>query len=176
MNYWNEKFQYSLGQQQVFDIKLLKREIPNCIRIIKTNTKIDKTGIDYIAYLEGGAKIYIDAKTRMPGCSRYWKNGPELALEIWSVKEKKIPGWTLSTKSQVDYILFTFPEKECEFYFLFPYQQLRKAFIINMDSWSEEYCRKEQKNQGYHSEAIFVPAKVVMKAVRNTMYGISKSA
>ena len=105
MNNFYEKLSYSLGHQQTVDCNILRSHIPKCIGVEKTSVDIDRTGVDYIATLQGGTKIFIDAKTRTPGCSRYWKGEPELAIETWSVVEKKIPGWTFNEKSDVDYIL-----------------------------------------------------------------------
>ena len=100
MNDWQEKLEYSLGQQQAFDIALLKKHIPRCESIRKTDIEQDKSGVDYVATLAHGAEVLIDAKTRTPGSSKYWANGEaELALEVWSVIGKKV-GWTLSTKTK----------------------------------------------------------------------------
>lgn len=173
MNDWNEKFQYSLGQQQEFDCEILKDHIPDSVKVSKTNIDLDKLGVDYIVTLKGGAEIYVDAKTRTPGCSKYWKNGqPELALEMWSVKEKRKIGWTLSEKTQVDYILYTFPKKDSDKYYFIPYQLLREAFKANGRSWYEKYGSKLQINLSYHSEAIFVPANIVLQAVCESMEGV----
>ena len=106
MNNFYEKLSYSLGHQQTVDCNILRSHIPKCIGVEKTSVDIDRAGVDYIATLQGGTKILIDAKTRTPGCSRYWKDEPELAIETWSVVEKKIPGWTFNEKSDVDYILY----------------------------------------------------------------------
>jgi len=179
MNDFQEKLRYSLGSQQKFDIAILKNHIPHCISIEKTEVETDKTGIDYVARLSDGAEIYIDAKTREPGCSRYWNGQPELAIETWSVITRrddgkwiyKIPGWTYKKSSNVDYILYTFPENDCREYFFIPFQLLRKASIENYHDWSKRYIRKKQKNRKYYSEAIFVPANVVLQAVMNTMTG-----
>lgn len=169
MNDWNEKFEYSLSEQQRFDIAILKDYIPGCIEVRKTSQEEDKKGIDYIAKLNGGAEILIDAKTRMPGSKKYWKNGEaELALETWSVVGKK-KGWTLSEESNVDYILYTFNSNEWDKFYLFPFQMLRKAFIQNGREWCERYGRKTQYSNSWTSECVFVPASVVLNAVSNTM-------
>lgn len=178
INDWDEKFSYSLSAQQQFDMSLLTRHIPNCASIRKTPPEMDKSGIDYVATLENGAEVYIDGKTRTPGASRYWKNGvPELALELWSVKEQRKKGWAISTACNVDYILFTFDKRDCDMYFFIPYQLLRKAFIKHGKAWCEEYPRKTQASNRlgiiWHSEAVFVPAPVVLRAVSECMYGVA---
>lgn len=150
MNDFQEKLRYSLGSQQKFDIAILKNHIPHCISIEKTDTETDKTGIDYVETLKNGAKIYIDAKTREPGCSKYWRGEPELAIETYSVIKKWLEGkeivkvgWTFKTDSNVDYF----------------------------ELWASKYPRKRQANKSYQSEAMFVPANVVLKAVMDAMKG-----
>ena len=171
MNDWNEKLNYSLGQQKAVDCEILKSNIANCISVDKTDLEMDKSGVDYIATLKNGAQIFIDAKTRMEGCSKYWHGEPELALEMWSVKEKKKIGWTLKEDTQVDYILYTFPKSDTDCYYFIPFQLLRVAFIKNGRNWYSKYGSKLQINHSYHSEAIFVPASVVLQAVQNEMTG-----
>lgn len=171
MNDWTEKLEYSLGQQQEFDMHLLKAHIPRCVSIRKTETEQDKTGVDYVATLANGAEILIDAKTRTPGSKKYWKNSEaEIALEVWSVIGKKT-GWTLSTETNVDYILYTFDKSDWDKYYFFPFQMLRKAFHDNYHNWHNKYGLKKQVSNGWMSAAIFVPVSVVINAVNETMTG-----
>lgn len=171
MNGWKEKLEYSLGRQQEFDFQLLKQHIPRCQSIRKTDIEQDKSGVDYVATLANGAEVLIDAKTRTAGSSKYWKsNEAELALEVWSVVNKKV-GWTLNTASNVDYILYTFDKSDWDKYYFLPFQLLRKAFHENFRRWKAEYEQKEQWSDGWKSAAIFVPASVVLQAIRETMEG-----
>ena len=175
INDFQQKLRYSLEVQQKFDIAILKNHIPDCVSIEKTDEKTDKQGIDYVATLKNGAKIYIDAKTREKGCSRYWRGEPELAIETYSVIKEwngieiGNTGWTFKTDSDVDYILYTFPEKDCKEFFFIPFQLLRKAAIENYHLWKSKFPTKRQANKSYQSEAMFVPANVVLEAVTNTM-------
>ena len=177
---FKNKLEYSLGEREIFDIELLKKIIPKCVSITKTDEDIDKTGIDYIATLNGGATINIDAKTREPGSSKWWMHGePELALERWSVirqnnVEPKI-GWTLNTKSLVDYVLYTFDKSDSDKYFFIPFQILRTVFQNNGKDWSNKYGIKIQKsehNSKWKSSAVFVPASIVLSEVGKLMQGI----
>lgn len=173
-----ERLEFSQGSRINFDLNLIRDIIPHCVSVNKTDTLTDKTGIDYIAKLRGGAEIGIDVKTREKGASRWWKNGEaELALEIWSVCPDKINnihgkrGWTLSDNSNVDLILYTFDSKDCEKFYLLPFQHLRTAFIKNGRDWINKFQRKKQNSNGWQSEAVFVPASIVLNAIQNEMFG-----
>lgn len=156
------------------DERLIKRLIPNCIGVQKTDIDTDKSGIDYTARLSGGAEIGIDVKTRDKGASKYWKHGEaELALEIWSVcpvggRYGKI-GWTLSESSNVDMILYKFDVTDSLKVYIFPFQFLRMAFMRNGKEWVKRYSRKRQNSGSWSSEAVFVPASEVKKAIMSEM-------
>ena len=57
MNNFYEKLSYSLGHQQTVGCNILRSHIPKCIGVEKTSIEIDRTGVDYIATLQGGTKI-----------------------------------------------------------------------------------------------------------------------
>lgn len=173
---FNQKLEYSLGTREVFDIQLLKAIITNCDNIVKTDENLDRQGVDYIATLRRGAEVYIDAKTRECGASKYWKYGePELALEIYSaipdVCTRGKVGWTLNEASNVDLILYTFDRSDTNKYYLLPFQHLRLAFVQNFHEWCKKYIIKKQYNKQWVSEAVFVPASVVLDAINKIMQG-----
>lgn len=153
-------------------MRLLERHIPKCIGIRKTDIEQDKSGVDYVADIDGGAQVLIDAKTRMKGSRRFWKNGePELALEVYSVYETRKLGWTLSGSTNVDYILYTFDKSDHDKYYFLPFQLLRKTFWENGKEWARAYGVKWQTSDSWHSSAIFVPVSVVLPAINQTMCG-----
>lgn len=166
-----------MGERQRFDIDLLKKAIPNCVKVVKTDADTAFIGVDYIATLDGGAEIRIDGKARRKGAV---VNGcePPLALELWSVCPENgnggKPGWTCSRSTSVDMILYTFDPDECEKFYLIPFQHLRMAFQRNYRSWRETWRPRKQNNGAYRSEAMFVPANIVLDAVKDQMTGVIK--
>lgn len=171
MNLWQEKFKYSQSKIDS-DMQIIKDFFPACVSVEKTSVDTDKQGVDYIATLSGGAKIFIDAKTREKGASRYWKYGePEIALELRSVVETNKIGWALSGASKAHYILYTFDPTDSEKFYMFPFQLLRKAFYENGRQWIHEYGKKTQTSDGWHSSAVFVPANTVLQAVSKAFVG-----
>jgi len=173
-----EKLEYSRGVREQTDALTIQGMISGCTSVIKTGIIEDKAGVDYVAALRGGATILIDAKTRTPGCSRYWRQGPELALELWSVMpggKYNIPntqakkGWTVCETKNVDYILFTFDPADSREVFLYPYQLLRMTFRRMLPEWWKLYKHDTQDSQGWESQCVFVPESVVWGALRNSM-------
>jgi hypothetical protein len=181
---FDKKLAFSQGKRAATDLDTLKQLIPDHQEIVLADIEEDLSGIDYIVTLNGGAKILVDAKTREPGCSKWWKNGPELALEKWSVMpggeyktpiEKSRIGWTLNMKNQTDLILFTFPPKDSCEVFLISFPLLRKVFRRNIDQWWTDYKTDIQKsNRGskyWESACVFVPAQVVLDSITNLSRG-----
>lgn len=168
------------SRQLETDKETLKRYFGNAVQeVIKTDVELDKTGIDYIVVLKSNVKIGVDVKTRTKGCSKYWKNGAEFALEVWSqryqgaITERDKKGWTLDEKKQCDYVMFKFDKTDCDLVYVLPFQQLRKAFQKNIKPWINSYRHEwqRQRTAEYKSACVFVPASVVCEAVKSTFAG-----
>jgi len=171
-----EMLKYSRGVREQSDALTIQAMISGCETVVKTGTADDKAGVDYIATLRGGATVLIDAKTRTAGCSRYWRQGPELALEKWSVlpggkysTPQGKTGWTLCETKNVDYILFTFDPSDSVEVFLYPYQLLRMTFRRMLPQWWKTYKKDTQESDGWESQCVFVPESVVWSAMRDSM-------
>ncbi len=181
MNYdFNERLRFSQGERGNRDAEILKHAIPNCIKVRKTDVETDRKGVDYIATLKGGAEIGVDIKARDKGISKYWKNGKEdLVLEVWSIcpdeKNEGKLGWTLSDKTNVDFILYTFDAADTNNYYLLPYQLLRMAFLSNKDKWLKEYSTKysntEHCGKSWRTQVVYIPVNVLLDAIKSEMYG-----
>lgn len=175
-----EMLDYSRGIREQTDALTIESLIVGCTYVKKTNEADDRAGVDYVATLRNGATILIDAKTRTPGCSRYWRQGPELALEVWSVmpggkygipQTQRKTGWTLCEKKNVDYILFTFAPSDSPEVFLYPYQLLRMTFARQLPQWRQAYKSDTQDSGTWQSQCLFVPETVVWRALRDSMRG-----
>lgn len=167
-----QKLEYSQGVRQATDLETIRRLLPGCVTVEKTDLTTDRTGVDYIATLRRGATVMIDGKTREPGASRWWqKDTPEIALEWWSVIAENgmagKTGWTLSESSPVDYILYTFAPEDCDRVFLYPFQLLRATFRARLDEWQHIYKPKVQHSGAWRSLCLFVPEPVVWGAMHD---------
>lgn len=170
---FHEQLAYSRGVREATDLQTIAALIPGCVSVTKTDVEQDRAGIDYVAILRKGARILIDAKTRTRGCGRHWKQGPELALETWSVlpdeRNKGKVGWTLCEAKEVDYILFTFDPADSNEVFLYPFQLLRIAFVNNLNAWYRKYKVDTQDSGRWKSRCVFVPESIAWDALRVAM-------
>jgi hypothetical protein len=176
---------WSKGTSAADDQLTILNMLDGCQKVEISSNLLDLSGVDYVATLRNGAAILIDGKTRKPGCSKFWRMGPELALETWSVKpggkyrmadQRKKIGWTLCEHKRVDFILFKFDPADCEIAYLICFQLLRIAFRRNHKNWYRCYKVDIQDNRNFESEAVFVPATVVLKAVSDAGIGRLKMA
>ena len=100
-------------------------------------------------------------------------------LEVWSVcpddKNEGKSGWTLSDKTNVDFILYTFDAEDTNHYYLLPYQLLRMAFLSNKEKWLKEYSTKyantQSSGKAWRTEVMYVPVNVLLEAIKTEMYG-----
>lgn len=167
---FDERLAFSKGVRQRTDAETIRAMIDGCERVDVASTEHDRRGIDYFARLHGGVQIHIDAKARDRGCSQFWKQGiPELALEDWSVvpvngHSGKI-GWTLDVSKETDMVLFTFDPADTDRCYLISFQLLRIAFRRYCSRWLQQYKHAPQQNNGWKSHCVFVPVRVVFKAI-----------
>lgn len=171
-----DRLDFSKGQNADTDCQVLESMIDGCVSVSHSTTAQDLNGIDYIAQLRGGAELFVDAKTRDKGCSKFWKNDRiEIALEVWSVmpedeNDSGTVGWTLCETKSVDLILFKFHPDDTQRVFLFSFQHLRMAFRRNCRRWISQYKvdiqRSTHNGQSWRSKCVFVPVKTVEKAIR----------
>ena len=171
------KLEISKGKVAETSTLTIKSMIPGCVTVVASTECQDRTGIDFIATLRGGAELFIDMKSREHGCSRFWKNNePELALETYSVMETKNNkakiGWTLNQASKTDYTLHVFDSRDCTDCWLLPFQLLRVAFRVNYHNWSQRFRIAQQDSGAWDSQCVFVPVSVVVEGINKQMKAV----
>lgn len=154
--------------------EIIAGTIPGVVTVAKTDTAVDKTGVDYVATLRRGATINIDLKLRDAGASKYWQHGfEELALEKWSVVPENgrqgVAGWTLDEAKATHYTMHAFAPEDSQRVILLPFQLLRKAFKIHLTEWYRTYQHAQQSSGRWRSECVFVPADIVIEAIAAVM-------
>lgn len=123
-------------------------------------------GIDRVITLRSSKTIYIDEKVRA-------KDWGDIALERWSDREKKTPGW-IQKDLACDFIAYAFvPSQRC---YLFPFLTLRKAWLLEGRRWCELAEEKSggfsvvlAPNRGYVTESIAVPTDILLATIRQAM-------
>lgn len=140
---------------------ILKEQIPGVVAVHPARKCNDRRGTDFWCEMMSGNHLSVDVKIRTADWSA--KAEPEreddLALEIWSVMEKKIPGWTRDESKRTDYVLWywTDTQRWC----LVPFAMLCQVFRTRWQSWSVEFRTATQRTGNYHSQCVFVPRDTV---------------
>lgn len=174
---FRDDFLFSLGHRKDSDLETIRAFFgESCTSVEKTDEAEDRAGNDYRVTLRRGATVLIDAKARRKGARRWWRDEPELALERWSVMPcDRCPagktGWALDEAKNTDLILFTFDASDTEQAILLPFQHLRMAFRKYLPWWWKVFKHERQQNDGWASEAVFVPASVVTNGIITVSHG-----
>lgn len=155
--------------------EILLSTIPGSTRIIQANQQNDRNGIDWWVEMPG-YWLGVDCKVRdIDPIKLYDKD--DLALETWSVIEKKVIGWTLDDTKKTDYVFWIW--KDTGRWCLAPFMLLRKAFQVHRNDWVVRFRVAKQRTKGngrseYHSECVFVPRKAVWRAMFDLAHGYSE--
>ena len=113
-------------------------------------------GMDRIINLSCGRTVSVDEKVRE-------KDYDDFALERWSDRERKKPGW-VQKDLFCDYLAYAFvPSRRC---YLLPFPDLQRAWRTHGRSWCERYPQILARNNGYTTECIGVPIEEVLSAIR----------
>lgn len=123
-------------------------------------------GIDRVVVLTSGKTLAIDEKVRE-------EDWPDILLETWSNRDRKIPGW-MQKDLACDFIAYAFiPSQTC---YLLPFLTLRRAWLTNGAEWisaakHNEYGFRfvDSQNKGYVTRSVAVPIKVLMKSINDAM-------
>jgi hypothetical protein len=123
-------------------------------------------GIDRVITLKSGKTVTIDEKVR-------FKDWGDIALERWSDRSRKVPGW-MQKDLACDFIAYAFVPTKTGY--LFPFLTLRRAWALHGREWCE-LAESEQDgfkviladNGTYVTESIAVPVAALLTAVREAM-------
>ena len=175
--------EYSFGDQLVMSqgvstskdvATILLQEIPGALSVQLAHQVNDRHGTDYWVEHARGNHLSVDIKVRRED----WAAKPEpdraddLALEIWSVVEKKKIGWTRDPHKRADYVLWLW--RDTGRWCLVPFHMLCAVFQEKWQEWSACYQTWQQYTPqygGYHSSCVFVPRLVVWRAIYHRYSG-----
>ncbi len=123
-------------------------------------------GIDHVVHLGNNHTVNVDVKTR----DKWY---PDVALEVWSSKEHRRPGW-LRKPLHTDYVAYAFPTRSlC---YVLPFPLLRAAYERNKHKWAaladqegSGYSEVHARNVGYTTVSIAVPLDDLLKCLTDVM-------
>jgi hypothetical protein len=153
--------------------EIILSAFPTAIKVEKANKSDDKHGTDYWVTTQAGHTHSLDVKVRSRDYSKNRPDRDDLALEIWSVVEKKVIGWTRDVNKRTDYIMWIW--KDTGRWSLVPFPMLCGIFVKNWEEWRKKYQTAIQHTDlngfQYKSECVYVPRKVVWGAIYITFGG-----
>jgi hypothetical protein len=155
--------------------EILLETIPGSVRAIQALSVHDKQGVDWWLDMKSGERLAIDCKIRDDDpIVRFGAHCDDVALETWSVVEKKVGGWTLDETKKTDYIFWLW--KDTGRWCVVPFLLLVKAFKAKKDEWIKVYRVARQNTNGrYHSECVFVPVREMWAEIYRQSKGSSET-
>lgn len=128
-----------------------------------------KQGIDRSVILHSSKQILIDEKVRFRN-HLTGKVYTDILLEVWSDKERKIPGW-IQKPLMCDFIAYAIaPLGVC---YLLPVVQLQQAWVRNGERWIKDYGTKSASNSSrsgsWITESVCIPPSVIGAAMVSVM-------
>lgn len=144
------------------------RAFPNFLTMtsVRQDGWAQRAGIDRVIVLKSGKAVTVDEKVRS-------RDFGDIALERWSDRDKKKPGW-IQKDLACDFIAYAFvPSERC---YLFPFLTLRRAWQLEGKNWIELAEEKSggfsvvnAQNPGYVTESIAVPVDILLATIRQAM-------
>lgn len=150
------------------DEQVIRALWPDCADIQPTEmgSELDLNGIDYVVQSRRHGTFSIDMKVRKPGARKFWRTGePELALERWSVVGRK-DGCAWNSKDTT-WFVYHFDPRDSTMVYALNGPCLAATFRANFDRWRLRFKGDTQTNTTWDSWAMFVPASVVIAAMRD---------
>jgi hypothetical protein len=172
---FDERLVMSNGHAASVDVNdVLLQCIPGAVSSYKAARCNDRLGVDWWVEMCGGRHLAVDAKVREVDWAASHPNEDDLAIETFSVWEKRKIGWSRDQSKRCDYVLWLW--KDTGRYCLVPFPLLCKVCQENWRTWKEQYKTSKQRTpmadgSHYHSECVFVPRREVWGKIYETFGG-----
>jgi hypothetical protein len=173
---FSERMAMSTGvatAQSVGDV--LTGAIPGATAVRRASERDDRNGTDWWVDREHGRPLSVDVKVREQDWAATHPDEDDLALEVWSKIEQKVIGWTLNSAKATDYVLWWWSDtgRWC----LVPFPMLVAVFQENYLAWTTTYRKADQSTEEqYHSRCVFVPRRIVWRAIYERFGGLREAA
>lgn len=174
-----EKLRASQSESSNGDIRtILIDNIPSAVNAMLAHKANDKSGVDWWVECVGARFVAVDCKVREQDWSIKRPPKDDIALETWSVVENEIEGWTRNRAKRADWILWLW--KDTGRWMLVPFQMLCYIFNKRWREWADQFGTARQFTpsdhgmNGYHSECVFVPRRLLWKEIYKHYSGVPK--
>lgn len=179
---FHERLGMSAGYVASTDIRaVLLACIPGAVDAYPAAKANDRLGVDWWVEMQNARHLAVDAKVREEDWAAKHPEEDDLALEVWSVVECDVIGWTRDENKKCDFILWLWMDTKR--YCLVPFPMLCHVFRTHWQTWYVKHKHAKQFTPtnagGYHSECVFVPRKELWREIYRTYGGnrvVSKEA
>jgi hypothetical protein len=138
-------------------IEIYRQAFPDLVACVdhRQDGEHQRAGIDRSLTLANSKQVLIDEKVR-------WKSYPDIALEYWSDRDRKIAGWVCKPL-RADFICYAIaPIGQA---YLLPVPQLQQAWVRHGDQWIADYTKINANNGRYVTVSVGVPVPILFKAI-----------
>jgi hypothetical protein len=163
------EFSHSCSDLPFWD-EFYRKAFPNLAAMVDVRKDgwAQRGGIDRLLTLASGRVVSVDEKVRR-------KAYPDIALERWSDRARKTPGW-IQKSLACEFIAYA--KLPLQLGFLLPTLILQRAWRIHGRDWIELAARGEYRtiiaqNYGYETESIGVPDQVLLDAIAHDAMRVS---
>lgn len=168
-----ERLQMSHGTSAGENIgEILCKQIPAALKVEKATEREDRCGTDWWVNIANGHRLSVDCKVRSKDYLES-EGKDDLALETWSVVEKKIVGWSRDAMKRTDYVMWFWQPtgRWC----LVPFPMLCTVFAHKWQEWCGQFKTAQQFTTGrnYHSEVVYVPRRTLWRAIYERYGGVA---
>ena len=166
-------FQTSLARSKAYEDapwwgEVYRRAFPDLQASVSVRNDgwAQRGGIDRVLTLGSGRTVTVDEKVRE-------KDWGDFALERWSDRERRVPGW-IQKPLACDFIAYAFvPSQTC---YLLPFLSLKRAWTLHGRHWIENaeaerfgYKIAVAPNRTYSTECVCVPRDDLFTALTDAM-------
>lgn len=138
-------------------LEIYKKAFPAMVACVdhRGDGEHQRAGIDRSVILANSKQILIDEKVR-------WKAYNDIALEYWSDRDRKIPGWVCKPL-RADFICYAVATTGRAY--LLPVPQLQHAWFEHATEWRSNYRDVLAYNKTYVTISCPVPVPVLFSAI-----------
>lgn len=155
---FKEELNYSeKASDELFWFEVYKKAFPNMVNCMPCNgnTQSQRMGIDRAIFLANGKTLYIDEKKRR-------KTYRDILLEYISSDTTNALGW-IEKDLSIDYLAYAFMDTRTVH--LYPWNLLRRAWILHREEWIRIYRIPPARNYGYNTLNVAIPPNILKSAI-----------